>query len=732
MQCEYRQLIYPRTPELLTPGCYTIAVYKPLERTLDPNGHLLDTVKAVGYGLPVAKAVRYNLQGNWQKDQKHGLQYAVDTYTEEIPPTQDGIISFLASGQIKGIGPKLAQRIYKKFGNDTLDILDHDPDRLLKVRGISKRKLAVITESYLVNRGARDVIALLAPYQISARKALLFYKEYGDQATAIVRNHPFRLCEISGIGFKTADRIAKEVGFDSLSSERLQEGILFTLMQAETCGHVCLHKDELVRQAFKLLNTQNLTGENLLYQIFQLHERKRVSFFYGYVYRRPTAVAERRLAENLVMLNSAVASIPEYTDLDSMIQAKEKSFGVSFSQEQKLGIVAALTSKICVITGGPGTGKTMIQKAILEIYHLQYPQKDILCCAPTGRAARRMEQSTGFPASTIHKALRWFTGEDGEEGTQEESQLYADFILIDEVSMVDIFLADKLLSKIPTTAQLVLIGDADQLPSVGPGAVLSEIIQSDLAPVIRLQHIYRQSAGSKIAINAEQIRKGIPKFLFGNDFMLYPSSVLEESAELIQKLYQEEVNQFGIENVTVLSPMKKKTPTGVNALNERLRDVINPPAENKPEIRYGDHLFRKGDRIMQIRNTENASNGDLGFIRDICKEPDSGDLTVSVQFDSSPFLVSYHSTELSLLELGYATSIHKSQGQEFDTVIISMQNAHYIMLKRPLIYTAVTRAKKKVILIGDKKAIATAIRTQETQYRETMLAERIKKILSKI
>ena len=356
-----------------------------------------------------------------------------------------------------------------------------------------------------------------------------------------------------------------------------------------------------------------------------------------------------------------------------------------------------------------------------RIYSRNHPSKEIVCCAPTGRAARRMEQSTGFPASTVHKALGLIAGEDGEYGTPET--LDADLILVDEVSMLDIYLAGDLFDSVKPGSQLILIGDADQLPSVGPGAVLSEMIASGTIPVVKLDKIFRQTAGSRIATNAKLIRHGNMSLEYGSDFQFYDSASIPKSAERIVELYLQETAKYGVDNVALLSPYRQKTETGVNALNELLREKINPPAPDKAEVVHGTRRFRCGDKVMQIKNCDEISNGDIGYITKICKAGD--ETTVTIDFGNGR-TAEYDTSQLDMLDLGYASTIHKSQGSEYRSVIINLQCAHYVMLTRPLVYTAITRGKENVIIVGERRALCMAIKKTDTEKRGTCLAKRLR------
>mgnify|MGYP002510797864 FL=1 len=722
MLCQFERLIYPQNVSSIDAGSFMIAVYRPCENIRDSAGNMVTQVKAVGYCLPIADNLRYELQGHWSKNPKHGVQFEVENYDEVITPTKEGIIAYLSSGQIKGIGPKMAEKIYDAFGLTALDVLDKEPERLLAISGISAAKLKKICDSYLANRGARDVVAFLTPHGITPNRAVKLYKEYGDRAMDIVKNHPYQLCEIAGIGFKTADRIAMSMGFDQLSVERVDEGILYALTDAEGKGHLCMEKHAFIKACLKVLDTPQLTEDMVANRAARLVYSGKLVSYQGNVYRSKTAYAESNLAE-LLSRQLRSARSHSYGDLDAALDAEELRMKVKFAPEQREAVKMALTQGVSVITGGPGTGKSMILRAILDIYRRQNPGKEICLCAPTGRAARRMEQATGLGASTVHKALGLLAGEDGDYG--EPQALDADIILVDEVSMMDIYLAGRLLEAVKSRAQVVLIGDSDQLPSVGPGAVLSEMIASERIPVVRLDKVFRQNDGSRIAVNAKLIRHGNLSLEYGNDFRFVDSANLSDSASRIAELYMQEVARYGVDNVAMLSPYRQKTETGVNALNEMLRELVNPPDEGKPEVVCGKRKFRVGDKVMQVKNFEDVSNGDIGYIRNIFKFGD--ETTVCVDFGDGRNM-EYDSSELDMLDLGYASTIHKAQGAEYQSVIINLQCAHHIMLTRPLIYTAITRGKDRVIIVGERRALCISIKKTDIEKRGTCLAHRLQEL----
>lgn len=725
MLCSFKKLIYPKTIAAAQSGSYTIAIYTMHEKMIDSHQNQILEAKVVGYYLPTIEGIRIDMTGEWQKNAKYGAQFVMNGYKEIIAPTKQGIVSYLSSGLIKGIGPKTAEKIFDAYGENTLDVLDNSPEDLLKIKGISEAKLQRICDSYIASRGAREIVTLLTPYGISPNRAVSIYKHYSAEATDIVRKHPYRLCEMSGVGFITADNIATSMGLDLLSPERISAGLFHVLKDAESKGgHICLEKYGFIQQGYELLETAGLTQEMVAAEAFRMLSEGKLELYEDQVFRRATAYIERKLAARIC--EQLMFGGMRYSgDLDADINSEQMKMRIKLASEQRQAIKTCLTSHISILTGGPGTGKTLIQRVLLNIYAKHHPSAKVVCCAPTGRAARRMAQCTGYPASTIHKTLGLLAGEDGE--FNEPEPMDADLVLVDEVSMMDIYLAKHLLSATPYECQIVLIGDADQLPSVGPGSFLYELIANGAIPVVQLDKVYRQDAGSRIAMNAKLIRHNNVGLEYGDDFRFHSSSDLTNSADIIEKLYLEEVARVGLDNVALLTPFRQKTVTGVNALNERLREKINPAGGGKPEVSHGRKLFRQGDKVMWTKNKDDINNGDIGYIVKIANL--FGDISVSVDFGDGR-VAEVDSSELDHLEFAYASTVHKSQGAEYDSVIINLQTAHYVMLRRPLIYTAITRAKSRVYVVGDRKAICIAINTVDAEKRGTMLSERIKDLLS--
>lgn len=455
---------------------------------------------------------------------------------------------------IPGIGSTLAERIYNKFGPQTMEVLDQDPMRVMEVPGISKKKCEQFCTAYMETRSARKLINMLAPFNISASQAIKLRQKLGADAQALLTQFPYMAFERDLIDFETADQLAQANGIPQNAAERLDAGLLYTLKLAEHDGNLCMHKESFVRRAVNLLHAPLVTWKAVAQRAFEMIQAGRLSLYNDYVYRPIMAQAEKEVAERLcIMLNSD--RLPYMGDLDDEINKQQKEMGFTFAEEQRHAIQTALTTPFCIISGGPGTGKTSIQRAILNIYMNAFPDSRVVCCAPTGRAARRMEQSTGYPASTIHKVLNLTAGEIHE--LKEMEMLEADLVLVDEVSMMDMVTTWCLFNALPPRCRLILVGDADQLPSVGPGAVLNELLSCGQVPAVILDKVFRQSEGSLVAENAQRIRHGISDLEFGDDFQFWASADDAQSAKLLMHLYRREVDRFGVDNVALLTPFRK-------------------------------------------------------------------------------------------------------------------------------------------------------------------------------
>ena len=682
-------------------------------------------ITAKGYGLPTTDAVDFEITGQWE-DSKYGLQLSVESFRELIPQTKEGIIGYLSSGLIKGIGPKIAAAIYGAFGLQTMEVLENRPEELLRIRGISPQKLEKIRLSFQESRALRDIVARLSPYGISVKKAAKVLEAFGGNAMDILQNQPFRLCEIRGFGFKIVDAIARAVRCSPTDPLRIGGGLCYLLDEAEQAGHLFLPYEELLQKAHLLLNEglpqEEVTRPIVEARLNQLLAEKKLFCDIQRVYKPELRKAEVDVARKVLMMLSGQNSLPG--DMDTELIKSQSSLGLTLSEKQAEAVRMWAKSPLSIITGGPGTGKTTTLRVILDIYKRVRPKGEILLAAPTGRASRRMVESTGHPAaSTLHSALGLFADEEDRYlgGSQP---LEADLVIVDEVSMIDMRLAAELFRRVETGTQLLLVGDPDQLPSVGPGNVLRELLRCGLIPTVHLDIAYRQKNASRIALNAHTINEGDKDSLaYGEDFRFLPAEQAGEAAQIVLDVYQEAVTHQNLLEVQILAPFRSRGECSVKRLNEEIQKLINPPDPCKKELKYGAQVFRELDKVIQTKNREAVSNGDVGLIVSITQDEEEGD-TVRVLF-SDERAVDYSTEELSQLELAYATTIHKSQGSEYHTVIIPILKDQYIMLRRNLIYTAVSRAKQQVALVGQKQALYIAIDRNDVDRRNTLLADRI-------
>lgn len=666
------------------------------------------------------------IEGEWVKHPKFGQQFKATTYKTVAPTEISGIEKFLASGAINGIGPAMAKKIVAEFGEKTLEIIAKSPNELLKVPGIGKKTAEKISTSYLEQSELTEIMVWLENHGISNTYAGKIFAKYGSFAIDIMEKDIYRLFQdIEGIGFLTADKLAFNLGIQREDKRRIISGIDYALMQLCNNGHCCIPEMALVDKTAKILqvnnqiiftilkeridngslNTEVVGGETLIYP--------------PYLY-----YAEKKVATRLLQLQQATEPLSE-DNLSLFIKVWEKDNQIQLAQKQKEAIKACLHHGVLVLTGGPGTGKTTVIKGILSILKAQGLK--IRLAAPTGRAAKRLSETTGQKALTIHRLLEAnnLAQDDNLQlgfSKDIDDQLDADVIILDEVSMVDIVLMHHFLNAVPDGCRIILVGDTDQLPAVGPGSVLKDIIRSQKIPAIRLDEIFRQAQTSMIIQNAHIINAGrLPDLRRQySDFVFYELNDDTSITQKILDLCTKDLPHEGfdvLKDVQVLSPMHRFL-CGVENLNLMLQEQLNPK-KNQDELKYSSQTFRVGDKVMHIRNNyqKNVFNGDIGFIQDINNEK----LTV----DYFDHIVTYEKNELNELTLAYASSVHKSQGSEYKVVIIPLSTSHYIMLQRNLLYTAITRAKQKVIIIGSKKALMTAIQSNRTQKRYTLLAERL-------
>ena len=693
----------------------------------DNAAPMSEPITIVGSFASLVEGEAVLLEGNWKNHKKFGRQFAVERYSSIAPPTLVGLERYLSSRLIKGVGPEFAKRIVAKFGEDTIDVIDKHPQRLLQVEGIGRGRLDGIIQSWGEHRVVRDVMVFLQGLGISAAYASRVYKVLGAGAIEAIKQNPYCLAaEIKGIGFKKADAIAQNVGFPHDSPERVRAGLVFALGKLASDGHVAFPREQLIQKTSELLQVEFGLIEDAL-----RHEEQNGAIVIERelegepVYVRALRDAEFQVAQLLLAIGRSESELRD-VDAPAAVRWAEKRNGIDLDSTQREAIETVLTSKVTVITGGPGVGKTTIVNCIIPI--LRQKGMRVLVAAPTGRAAKRLAETTGHEAKTIHRMLQWNPA-TAAFSMNAENLLEADAIIVDETSMMDIALMRDLLLAVPLTAVLVLVGDVDQLPSVGPGNVLRDIIRSEAFPVKRLEQIFRQAERSPIVTNAHLINHGNMPDLKQDaaadreGFYFIERNSPEEVLETIKELCTERIpKRFGMDpadDIQVMVPMYRGV-AGVTNVNDELRQSLNAGAG--PEVKRFGRSFAPNDKVMQIRNDydKDVFNGDIGRIADV----DRVAKKVTVRFDEK--YVEYEIDELDCLQSAYAISVHKSQGSEYPAVVIGLTSQHYVMLQRNLLYTAVTRGVRLVVIVGDKKALGMAVRNDHIRRRCTRLAERLR------
>lgn len=696
-----------------------------------------DGLATVVGNLPEVSPGEYlHLQGRWDRHPTHGSQFKAEICEQALPATIAGIQGYLGSGMIKGIGPKFAERIVGKFKEDTFDVIEGTPERLLEIPGIGMDRAGRITKAWQEQKQVKEIMVFLHGHGVSTNLAVKIYKTYGDQSLEIVRQNPYQLeRDIYGVGFKTADRIARALGLPVDHPSRVEAGIVFALNETIDEGHVYVPREMLAQRAVELLEVSpdliapaldRLTQEDRIRpDMVPLDKGKpakdrsavgEAAGTYGapVIYLTPLYFGEKGVAErlkNLAEVSSSAGSINRSLFDDQKL-----------SDEQQSAIDMALTHPVSILTGGPGTGKTTCLKALITTLEVQH--KRVALASPTGRAAKRLSEATGRPAKTIHRLLEFSPVEGFKHN--DESPLDLDFLVVDEASMLDLLLTNNLLKAIRPGTHVLFVGDVDQLPSVGAGDVLRDLIRSEVAEVTRLSVIFRQAAHSKIITNAHLINQGkFPEFSQGEgDFFLFSAEDAAAAADWILEIVTERVpkkfNFDPVHDIQVLAPIYRG-PAGVTALNDRLQEKLNPPANSKPERRLFGTTFRLGDKVMQTQNNydKDVYNGDIGFIESM----DLVDQTLKINFDGKR--VTFEWNEADQLVLAYVISVHKAQGSEFPAVVMPVVTQHYTMLQRNLLYTAITRAKELCVLAGSRRAIGMAVRNNKVAQRFTALEWRL-------
>ena len=704
-----------------------------------------DEITIVGCMPTLSVGESIEVEGKWVNHKTYGSQFEVNSFMPVTPSSLEGIYVYLSSGMIHGIGEKMAKRIVDKFGVDTLDIIQNTPERLTEVEGIGMKKVKQIQESYEENRELRNIIIQLSPYGITPNYCLRIYKKYKEKAIDIINKNPYRLAEdVRGIGFKIADEIASKIGIDKYSPERVMQGIIYTLNQSLASGHTYLPKQILIEQSVKILGVEPKFVENgimdLAYnQKVHLENKDGQILVYLMMYY----ICENGVCKEIIKLSQH--DIKDlHINIDEEIKIVEKEDNISLAKNQIEAVKEAINNGVTIITGGPGTGKTTTINTIIKIF--ENNDQKVVLCAPTGRAAKRMSETSNKEAKTIHRLLEMGFGSDSEELVffkDEEDPIDADVIILDEASMVDIILMYNLLKAVKLGTRVLLVGDSDQLPSVGAGNVLKDIIDSKVIKTVRLNEIFRQARESMIVVNAHKINNGEPLFLNvkNKDFFFLRKNTNEEILNEIVGLVSERLPNFykfdKLKDIQVLTSMRKGD-LGVNNLNIELQKYLNPPNKYKQEEEFAKRIFRVGDKVMQIRNnytrkweTEDKSesgegiyNGDIGYIFHIDKDKK----TVYVLFDKVK-LSAYKYDELDELDHSFCTTIHKSQGSEFPVVVIPIVWAPPMLLSRNLLYTAVTRAKKLVVLVGDVRYLEQMIKNNRINDRYSNLSYKLNKFI---
>ncbi len=662
-----------------------------------------------------------SLEGWWKIDKKYGRQFSAEKFEESLPATVYGIEKYLGSGLIKGVGPKFAKRIVEKFGKDTLNVIEERPDALLQVEGIGKVRVDRIKSGWQEQKEIKNIMLFLQSHEVSTSHATKIFKTYGSDSIAIVKENPYRLADdIWGIGFKTADSIAEKLGFDKNRFVRLRSGIFYSLNKLAEDGHCYAVREQLVERARELLEVESAELEVTLDEMLRTEDLIRdVIEGEEAIYLPPYYFSESGAAKRLLRLLSCASNIE--MDPDQILKKTAASSQIQYDEVQWQAIKTALSAKVMVLTGGPGTGKTTTTLGIISAY--QQAGAKIILAAPTGRAAKRMAETTGMEASTIHRLLEYKPPEGYQKN--EENPIEGDLLIVDECSMVDIMLMYNLLKALPDQMSLILVGDIDQLPSVGAGNVLRDIIDSASLPVVRLTRIFRQAQGSRIIMNAHRINKGEAIDMRGgkeSDFFFAAKESNQEVVDTIVRYCKSNLPRYyqadPLKDIQVLTPMQRGECGAVN-LNRQLQEAMNP---SRIFLQRGGNQYRLKDKVMQIRNNydKEVFNGDIGSIIRV----DMEERELTVLFDDRE--VSYDVSELDELTLAYAVTIHKSQGSEYPIVVMPLTMSHFVMLQRNLLYTGVTRAKKILVLVGEKKAVYYAIKNETSSRRNTHLADRLR------
>ena len=688
-----------------------------------------------GKQLPQVKEAAYNLYGEWKENPKYGKQLYVSFFEEILPTSKAGFISYMKALKC-GIGRLKAARIYAKFGEESWDVLEMAPEKIAQIPGISMKNVQRIQSALAQSHLLRDVIRLFqGEIEISASKANALIDKFGKQTMFIIKEHTYRLCFVNGFGFPTVDRMALSLGKSPASGERIIAAIPYVFDLQAAYGNVCVPYQDYIDMLVRVLNNGCSVPKNLIIQVLK-DQIKGGAVYYtaGYLYSKNRFLEETSSVENLGRLLKSVVPVNQQ-EVDQAIAEFEKENSFVLAENQKQAVKMVFSNQVSIITGGPGTGKTTIIKAILFVSRkLNKGTDKPMLLAPTAKAARRMVEQSGHEASTVHSALSYTGQEDiGAYVDDDKNRLDTDLIIVDEVSMLDNFIFSALLSRIESKSRVVFVGDPDQLPSVGAGEVLYQMIRSKEIPVTRLSVVYRQAGENPIIHNALCINQGRTDLMYQpNAFLMYERMNPEDTLQCAEALYYQEVSKFGIENVILLCPIRKKTQNhpilNVKNLNKDIQEALNPHRDGQPQFRSDENVYRIGDKVIQTKNTEWAKNGDTGIVTSIYYKVDEDDASVKtpmmkVKMDGGEE-VTYNEEKAHDLDLAYAMSVHKAQGSEYHTVIFICDQSHERMLQRKLVYTAVTRAKEQCLIVGQQSTLNKAIVSVSTEHRHTLLGDR--------
>lgn len=723
LACEYVETLWPK-PGMEVETDFRIVRYRAL-----PGSERSGEFTAKGSGLPEHNFFEIVLDGRFVNDDRYGDTFVAKGFTTTVKRTRANVMGYLASGIIKGVGPAVAKKIVDHFGLEALDILENNPERLREVSGIGEKVLEEITGSFAENRGINALMLYVGQYYaddltrdpkakspITLNKAKRIVAHFGERALEVIQSDIYHLCEVDGFGFVTVDAMAGKMQKPMNTLPRVKAAALYVLKEnRQKNGHLYMEPDGFLRELKRSLNHKKATFRFKDSELRPLANAvlltEQIVYNNHSIYLRKDYLNEKVFAERMAVrlfMDRAENVLPHPALAGG---------GIRLSPEQEQAAVMALNRNTCIITGGPGTGKTTVVRTILESFAQGHPNKDgILLCAPTGRAAKRLSETTGYPAYTVHKAFGLWSEEN--EGGSSEAMKKLDMVILDEVSMMDMWMAAQVVTRISPETKFILVGDAAQLPSVGPGNVLHEMIQSGIVPVVQLKTVFRQAAGSSIAINAQLIDQAETELVFDDDFQFIPAKNQENAMYLVCALYQRAVRELGSDRVQILTPVRKDGHLcGVNYLNTAIQGLM----QQFPELgyRYYDRCYCAGDPIIQIKNADGIYNGEVGVVTGV--EQDK----IQVLFAGYEKSIPYDDEKLNLLDLAYSLTVHKSQGNEYPVVIFPVLKEHKYMLNRNLLYTAITRGKSRVILVGNRWALNHAILIEDTSKRRTHLAKRM-------